>query len=388
MIFDFDKEVNRKGTFSVKWEAYPPFVTPAWVADTDFEVPPAIVSRIQKRLEHPVFGYSIDLPALKEAIQKRMFNRFGWKISDESIVLVPGIVAGVNFAVRAFCKDGDSVLFQQPAYPPFFTAPTNNHAKPIVSAMVYNSNTRLYETDFDEFESKIQDDISMFILCNPQNPTGRVYSREELLKLAEICERRNLTICSDEIHNEIVYSESRHIPIASLSPEISHRTITFIAPSKTFNIPGMYCSAAIIEDQTMRDNFQKALAGLSSGVALLSQEAALAAYTECDDWLEQNNRYLQANRDFVLSFIKEEIPAVVTNDIQATFLSWMDFSAFSSLANPYEFFLNEAQIALNNGRTFGDPYSQFIRLNFGTQRHNLENILTRMAETLKKFGYI
>lgn len=388
MKFNFDKNVNRKGTSSLKWETYPADVTPAWVADTDFEVPPQIISRIRQRLEHPVFGYTYDLPELKAAVVARMASRYGWKISEESIVLVPGIVSGVNFAVRAYTHPGDSVLFQQPAYPPFFSAPVNNSAEPIASTMVFNKSIRLYETDFDEFERKIQKNTRMFILCNPQNPTGRAYQKEELTRIAEICERHDLIICSDEIHNEIVYDGVQHIPIASLNSDIAKRTVTFIAPSKTFNIPGMYCSAAIITDAEMRKQFHQAMSGLGSAVSVLSQEAALAAYTECDDWLAQNNAYLAANRDFLLEFLRKEIPAIQTNDIQATFLAWLDCSAISNLTEPQGFFLREAKIGLNDGGTFGKPYSRFVRLNFGTQRHNLENILNRMAESLKKFGYI
>lgn len=381
----FDVIPERRNTDCVKWDVYPEDVLPLWIADTDFAAPVQITDAIKKRLEHPVIGYSKDKTGLVEAVVKRMKDRYDWNISEESVMLVPGIVTGFNFAVRAFCEPGQGVIFQSPMYPPFYDAPLNNHVKEVTNS-VYLDENRLYRFDPEKFESAVTDDISLFMLCNPYNPVGRVYTPEELKQLGEICVRHNLTICSDEIHSEIIYSGHKHTPIASISSELSERTITFCSPSKTMNIPGLFCSFAIAENPELRERYKKAMAGLCTHVTILSQEAAYAAYTDpcCAAWIDQELRYLEANRDFMMDFISSEMPQIKTNVIEGTFLAWLDCSQAGISGSPSDFFLHEARVALNEGLDFGKDSGQFVRLNFGTSRALLTDALERMAVALKK----
>lgn len=384
MQYDFDNVPERRHTNSVKWDVYPEDVLPLWVADTDFAVCPEIIAQIRKRLDHPILGYPKEDPELIETFCKRMNDRYQWNVSQESILMVPGIVSGFNFAVRAFCKTGNTVLFQTPVYPPFFNAPENFALESIQNSLVFNENKNRYEIDYENFERQIKKNTKLFILCNPHNPVGRDFDIEELQKLAEICERHDLIICADEIHNEILYDGIKHTPIASISPEISSRTITFMAPSKTFNIPGLFCSMVITENPMIKDKFSRATKDLIPEVSPLSQAGALAAYRDGDEWLKEATKYLQGNRDFLLRFLAEEMPASHANQIEATFLSWIDFSKYKLPGTPYHFFLEKAKVALNPGIDFGKEYEQFVRLNFGTSRKILTEALERMAEAIRK----
>lgn len=379
MIYNFDKLVDRRGTDSVKWLAYPKDVLPLWVADTDFEVEPKIVEAIQERLKHPVFGYAEVNAELIEVFRRRMADRYHWSLSHDAIVPVPGIVPGFTFALKAFVKPGKSVLIQTPAYPPFFTAPAVNGLRTVINDLVYNAETERYEIDFATFEKSVMtENVGAFILCNPQNPTGRVFTPDELRRMGEICAANDVLIISDEIHAEILYSGQRHTPIATLSPEFGQRTITFMAPSKTFNIPGFSCSLAVIENPDLRDVYGKTLWGFSSGVSLLSQVGGMAAYKHGDNWLVQQNRYLEGNRDFLYGAIQREIPEVRQTKIEATFLAWLDFSRTKIADKPQRFFLENAKVALNDGKTFGENYGSFVRLNFGTSRTRLSQALDQL----------
>ncbi len=383
MKYDFDQIISRRGTNAIKWERFSEDVLPLWVADTDFAVDPKIIQRLQKRLEHPILGYCHNHPDLINVIVERMSERYKWEITPESVLLLPGVVSGFNFAIRAICESGSSVLFQQPVYPPFFEAPINNRVASSISTLVYNINTNRYEIDFEEFERKIQPETKLFLFCNPQNPTGRVFTVDELEKIALICARHNLVICSDEIHGEIIYSGYQHVPIASLNADVRDRTITLIAPSKTFNIPGLSCSVAIIQNPELRKRYQNVLEGFSSGVSCLSQEAGLAAYAEGTEWLQQMNTYLESNRDYLLQTIATEMPSIQTTEIQATFLAWLDCSQSGIPGNPQAFFENEAKVGLNDGATFGRGFDKFVRLNFGTPRSILMEALQRMSTAMK-----
>mgnify|MGYP002409733723 CR=1 FL=1 len=384
MNYDFDTVIDRHGTNSIKWGVYPEDVLPLWVADTDFAAAPPIVERIKKRIAHPIYGYTMDSPELVSAVQDRMRERYDWEINREDIVLVPGIVSGFNFASRAICEPGESVIFQTPIYPPFFAAPANNQLRTITNPLVFDREQETYRIDFEDFEQKIQKDTRLFILCNPHNPVGRVFSPEELTQLGEICCQKDLIICSDEIHSDIIYNGHKHTPIAALSPEIARRTITLIAPSKTFNIAGFSCSVAIIQNPDLRERFTAACKGFCSGVSFIAQEAGAAAYTECEDWLTQMNRYLEGNRDFLLDTIAREMPAVHTNPIEATYLAWLDCSDAGLPDKPHAFFLENAKVGLNDGAAFGTGYEKFVRLNFGTPRKILAEALERMSRALKK----
>lgn len=385
MKYDFDKLVERRGTDSVKWLAYPNDVLPLWVADTDFEVEPKIIEAIQDRLKHPVLGYAEVNSELIEIFQKRMIDRYNWSLHQDDIIPVPGIVPGFTYALKAFIKPGKTVLVQTPAYPPFFSAPAVNELKTVINDLVYNAETERYEIDFENFEKSVKNEnVGAFILCNPQNPTGRVFTPDELRRMGEICVANDVIIISDEIHAEILYSGQRHTPIATLSPEIAKRTITFMAPSKTFNIPGLSCSVAILENPELREAYGKILWSFSSGVSLLSQIGGLAAYKYGDEWLKQMSQYLERNRDFVYNAIRREIPGVRQTKIEATFLAWLDFSKTKIADKPQQFFLENAKVALNDGKTFGANYGSFVRLNFGTSHTRLSQALGRLFSAYRR----
>ncbi len=382
MKYNFDLIPDRRNTDCYKWDLFPKDVLPLWVADTDFEVCPKIIEGIKHRMEHPVFGYAIESPELKMVFSDRLERLYNWKVSPDDLILVPGIVSGFNFAIRAFCGGDNSVIYQTPAYPPFIEGPDNFGVQGIANPLYFDKNDQIWKIDFDRFEEQIQENTSLFILCNPHNPVGRVFTPEELERMGKICLKHHVKICSDEIHCEIIYKGYEHTPIASMNEEFAANTITFMAPSKTFNIPGLACSVAIVQDPEMKKTFQQALQGLGSHVAVLSQAAGLAAYRDCEDWRQELMDYLEANRDFAQSYIRENMPLMGMNKIEATFLMWLDCSKLGLDGNPSKFFAENAKVQLNDGATFGKGFEKFVRLNFGTNRKTLEEALDRMRDSL------
>jgi cystathionine beta-lyase len=238
-----------------------------------------------------------------------------------------------------------------------------------------------YRGDWDVFESAITDQTRLFILCNPHNPVGRVFRRDELARMAEICLRRGVVICSDEIHCDLVYPGYHHIPIASLNPEIARNTITLMAPSKTYNIAGLDCAFAIIQNDELCKRYQHAHHGLVGGINVMGWTAALAAYRDGQEWLTQTLAYLESNRDYVYAFVEKELPGIAVTKLQATYLAWLDCRA-AGIAHPHEFFLQNARVALNDGTTFGRGGEGFVRLNFGCPRSVLREALERMKAAL------
>lgn len=382
MKYQFDVVPNRRNTDCVKWDIYPEGDLPLWVADMDFEVCPKIIDAMKKRMDHPVFGYTMESPEFKQVFCERMEKRYGWKILPDEIILVPGIVSGFNFAIRSYCENHDSVIYQTPAYPPFIEGPHNFAIEGIANDLYYDDADQLWKIDFDKFEEQIKDNTTLFILCNPHNPVGRTFNDDELSKLGEICLKHGVKICSDEIHCEILYKGSKHTPIAAINKDFAKNTITFMAPSKTFNIPGLACSVAIIQDSDMRERFKKAYKGLGSYVTVLSQEAGLAAYRDCDDWLDELMEYLEENKNYVHKFITNNIPLIKINKIEATYLQWLDCSALPIDDRPAKFFAEKAHVQLNDGAAFGKGYEKFVRLNFGTNRETLNEALERMRKAL------
>lgn len=373
---------ERRGTDSVKWGKYSKDVLPLWVADMDFESPPSVVEALQERVRHGVFGYPQLSRELQEAIVDRMHRRYGWDISPDDVILLPGVVAAFNLVCQAVAQPGESVLIQPPVYPPFFLASENAGAKMVTAEVTPGANGQ-YEIDFDAFEAAIQRDTRCFILCNPHNPVGRVYKREELEKLAEICLRHHVIICSDEIHSDLVYSGNCHIPIASLSDEISNSTVTLIAPSKTFNVAGLECSALICSNPELRDRILKARRGLLFGVNIFGQAAAIAAYQGGEDWLREILMILEGNRDFLIGYFKDHIPQIIIPKPEGTYLAWLDCNSLNLPGSPSKYFLEKAKVALNDGLEFGTQGKGFVRLNFGCSQETLVEALDRMKKSLQ-----
>jgi cystathionine beta-lyase len=318
-----------------------------------------------------------------------MERLYGWKVSPSWVTATPGIIAGFNAAAWAVCEPAQGILTQPPVYPPFLSLHKNidgllRQDAPLQEVPEAEHLLR-YEIDFDHFEFMFDTDAPtrLFLLCNPHNPTGRAFSREELLKMAEICLAHNTVIVSDEIHSELTLPPHRHIPIASLSPEIAARTITLVAPSKSFNVAGLFTGFAIIPDRDMRENFRRATERLCMHVPSLGLTAAEAAFSgDCDEWLAELLAYLAANRDFVSEYVRANLPGIRVTHPEATYLSWLDCRALDLQPDPYQFFLKKAKVALSNGADFGQGGQGFARLNFGCPRSTLEEALDRMKEAL------
>lgn len=384
MVTDiFDRKISRRNTDSIKWNRYPEDVLPLWVADMDFPTLPEIIEAIKGRLDHPFFGYATESPELAETICIWVKKKHNWDVLPEQIVFMPGVVTGINWVAQGLLDSNDSLIFQTPIYPPFFKVAANSNTNEIQSPLIQGS--RQYGIDLDGFAGKIKKDTRMFILCNPHNPAGRVFTRNELEQIGEICERKGLWICSDEIHCDLVYPEYHHIPIASLSEELEKRTITLMAPSKTFNIPGLNFSFAIVPDKDLRKRLNLSRRGIMGHPSLLASVAAMAAYTHGESWLEKLIQYLMDNRDFVIRFIQSHIPEIRIFPPEGTYLVWMDCRELDLKPDPHHFFLQKAKVALSDGRLFGKHSEGFIRLNFACSRAILENALVHMADAVKKY---
>ncbi|MCS7260343.1 MAG: PatB family C-S lyase [Anaerolineae bacterium] len=383
MSYDFDTPRDRRSSDSEKWRRYPEDVLPLWVADMDFVCPEPVIRALRERVAHGIFGYGTEPAALRQVLAERMARLYNWQVSETDFVFLPGVVTGFNLACRAVASPGDAVLIQTPIYPPILEAPDNAGLRGIFVPLIADAHGR-YTIDFDLFERSIDKDTRLFILCNPHNPVGRVFERAELERMAEICLRHNIVICSDEIHCDLVFSGQYHIPIATLDPAVAMRTITLMAPSKTFNIAGLQCSFAIIQDAALRRRFRSARAGLVPYVNIMGFVAALAAYQEGQPWLDEMLAYLEANRDFLVDYVHHHLPGVRVYRPEATMLAWLDCRATPILENPYRFFLEHARVALSDGKVFGPGGEGFVRLNFGCPRKILAEALDRMHQALLK----
>ncbi|MBN1314941.1 MAG: pyridoxal phosphate-dependent aminotransferase [Anaerolineales bacterium] len=379
---NFDHVIDRRNTKSEKWDTFGDAL-PLWVADMDFTAPEPILAALHQRVEHGIFGYTTPQAELKEAIQAWLLKRHNWHVDEAAIVFTPGVMRGINMVGRAVGNPGDGILIQPPVYPHFFEVPQNCRRELQLAEIPHTSGGN-YEIDFDLFERAIDKQTRLFILCNPHNPIGHVFTTGELMKLGEICLLHGITICSDEIHRDLVFSGHRHVPIATLSPELAACTVTMIAPSKTFNIPGLYCSVMIIENETLREQVLAAGAGLIHGSNLMGYLAALAAYQnqDCEVWLDDLLVYLESNRDYVADFVQQRLPGVSMTKPDATYLAWLDCHQAGLGSNPQTFFLTHANVAVNDGAQFGQVGAGFVRLNFGCPRSTLVTALERMERAL------
>jgi len=380
---DFDNIFSRRDSDSVKWNRFPEDVLPLWVADMDFPTPEFIINAIRKRLDHPFFGYGSCSSEVIEEICSWLQRRHNWHVEPEHILLLPGVVSGFNWVATSLLEPGESFVFQTPVYPPFFRVAGNVTVEEIKVPLILG--TDQYEIDFDLIERNIKEKTSLFLLCNPHNPVGRVFSELELKILGEVCEQNNLWICSDEIHSDLIYSGNKHIPIASLSEEIAQRTVTLMAPSKTFNIPGLHFSFAIVANEDIRKKMTNSKKGLLGYTGLLANAAAGAAYSYGESWLNSLLEYLEGNRDFALRFFSERIPGIKVFKPEGTYLLWLDCTELQLDTEPFQFFLDKAKLGLNPGKSFGDSGINHVRLNFGCPRRILEQALEQMANAIEAY---
>lgn len=380
---NFDQIINRRDTESIKWNRYAEDVLPMWVADMDFRSPEPVIQALQERVEHGVFGYGFFLEGLKDSITAHLLDRQDWPVAPEQIAFVSGVVTGFNHAIYSLTEPGDSVLIQTPVYPPFLSAPEQAGRIKVENQLIQTEGGK-YEIDFDDFEQKAASGVKLFILCSPHNPVGRVFTREELTRMAEICLAHDVLICSDEIHADLIYSKSRHIPIASLSPEISAKTVTYLAPSKTFNMAGLSTSIFIAQDLDMKKRLTESMSMILGHPNIMGLHAARAAYQHGRPWLEALLKYLEGNRDYLFSFVEDHLPGIRMWRPEGTFLAWLDCRELDLEMSPSEFFLRSAKVGMNDGKSFGQGGEGFVRLNFGCPRAMLEDGLGRMVEAVKR----
>lgn len=380
-LFDFDHVPERRGTDSQKWQKYADRdVLPLWVADMDFKSPPAVIEALHARVEHGIFGYARPVKSTVEAVVNALEQRYGWRIDPAWIVWLPGLVVGLNVTAQAFAQPDEEVLTLSPVYPPFMSAPKNSARVSVQVPFALQSSG--WTIDWDALERAVTPRTRLFYLCNPHNPLARVWRREELVRLAEFCERHNLLLCSDEIHCDLILDPTLpHVPTSVLSPEIAARTITLMAPSKTYNVPGLGTSIAIIPDTMRRARFIRAAAGIVAEVTCLGFTACEAAYRDSEPWRQALLSYLRGNRDYLLETIARELPGVrVEAPVEATYLLWMNVSALG-LENPAAHFERHG-LGLSDGAMFGAAKGTHVRLNFGCPRATLVDAMRRMKAAL------
>lgn len=387
MANNFDYTPNRRisGVYN-KWTLYPNDVIPMWVADMDFQAPQPILKELRKVVDQGVLGYELPSKALKETVATRMHHLYGWKVKAEAVVAVTGIVSGFSVAARCYPSAQKGVLIQTPVYNEFHEVKNNVGIPQIDVPFVrkIDGNVLHYEIDWDLFEKRAQQ-AGIFLLCNPHNPLGIIFSRKDLLRMAEICLRNNVLIVSDEIHSELLLDGHTFTPMAKLAPEIAKRTITLVAPSKTFNVPGLFCGFAIIPNRELREPYVKMVSQLRLHVSSMGLHAAQVGYSgQCDGWLKELCRYLTGNKDFLIEYVTKYMPDVKTTIPDATYLGWLDFTELNLKKSPYDFFLKKARVAVSDGKIFGENGVGHIRLNFGTSRRILKQGLDRMRKALEK----
>ena len=377
MGFDFDTPVERRGTWSARWERYPAEVIPLWVADTDFRAPPAVLAAISRRVAHGIFGYNTPPAELREAVIERMRRLYGWQVAPEWIVFVPGVVPGLHLAARHLTRPEEHALVPTPVYHHLKRSLELAQRAHTEVPLVLSNGRWVWDEAF--LASAAKPNSRLLFLCNPQNPGGTIFTREELARLAAFAEKHDLVICSDEIHADILLDKGKpHVPIASVSPEASRRSVTLISPNKAFGFPGAGCAFAVIENAALRQAFSADHHATVHDASVFGYEAALAAYRECGPWLEAQLDYLRANRDLVEREVAA-MPGLRMAHVEATYLAWID-AAGLGVADPHQHFLKHG-VALSPGAQFGAP--GFVRLNFGTQRATLSAALQRMKKATK-----
>ena len=374
--FDFDQVIDRRNGDSEKWNKYAGRdVLPLWVADMDFASPPAILDALQQRIAQGCLGYGEPWPGMVETTLAYLLRQHRWQVEPDWLVWLPGLVTGLNVSCRAV--DGD-VITATPVYPPFLSAP-HFAGKEVAKVPLQLENGR-WGWDWPAMEAAVTPQTRLLLLCHPHNPVGRAWDAGELHQLAEFCQRHNLVVCSDEIHCDLILDIDReHIPLARLDTDIAQRSITLMAPSKTYNVPGLGCSLAIIPDADLRQTFRKTMRGIVPQVNVLGLVAAEAAYRTCDEWREALLTVLRKNRDRVQETIAQ-LPGLTMTPVEATYLAWIDARGLG-VADPVKFF-EEAGVGLSDGTPFGAP--GWIRLNFGCPPATLNIALERMEKACSR----
>lgn len=384
-MYDFEQQINRLNTDSAKWNALKIFygtedILPMWVADMDFASPPEIQEALRKRVEHGLFGYGLASEDMKMAVINWMKKRFQWEIEKEWLVPSSGVVMALAFTIQTLTQENDKVLIQTPVYQPFYTMINNNNRELIKNPLVLKDGK--YEIDFIDFEEKLKSGVKLFILCSPHNPIGRVWTESELEKMGKLCDQYGVHIVSDEIHADLIYKPNIHRSIASINNRLQDRTITCIAPSKTFNIPGLQASIMIIPNEDIRKKVQNLQGKIGfHGLNILSNTALEAAYKHGENWLEELLAYLEKNRDYAVNFIEKELPELTVIQPEGTYLIWIDCRGLGlSEDEMQDRLIQKGKLAVELGSKFGDEGTGFIRMNIACPRKMLEDALQRLKK--------
>lgn len=389
-IYDFDTPIERRGTHCVKHDALKENfgredLIPLWVADMDFATPDFIIDALHKRLEHPILGYTLQYDGYWQSVQAWLKQRHGWEVEREWMRHIPGIVKGIGMVINSFTSPGDKIIIQPPVYHPFRLVPQHNNRE-IVENPLRPTADGYYEMDFEHLEQIIDDKCKILILANPHNPVGITWSRETLARLAEIAVKHNIVVISDEIHCDMPLYGNRHTPFATVSEEAARCSITFGAPSKTFNIAGIVSSYCIVPNEELRTRLFSWLEANEFDMAtIFAMTATEAAFTQGEEWRQQMIAYIEGNIDFVEEYLKANIPEVKITKPQASYLVWMDFSMLGLKHEALiDMLINKAHLAMNDGAMFGAEGEQHTRLNVGTTRAVLKQALEQLKEAINE----
>ena len=380
--FDFESFPDRRPTGCLKWQRYmDQDILPMWVADMDFRAADEIRSALHARVEHGIYGYTVPYASVEDSVIDYMRRAHGIEVKREWLVWMPGLVPALNTASRAYENPGDAVMTNTPVYPPFLTAPEWQD-KELLSVPLKVENDR-YTFDFEAMEAAVNERTKLFILCNPHNPVGRVWNREELGELISFCRKHELIVISDEIHCDLILDKSKkHHSFLSLDDWAYDHSLTLMAPSKTFNVPGLACSFIIIPNASLRTRFQRASRGMITEVNCLGYVGCEAAYRHGGPWLEELLKVLRGNYEYTYEFVRDRMPKIHMYPMEATYLAWFDVRQLG-LKVPDKYF-EEHGVGLSNGALFGQ--AGHLRLNFGCPRKMLESALERMEAAYHKIG--
>lgn len=387
--YNFNQIIDRKGTNALKTDALKERygnenLIPLWVADMDFLSPPEITEAIIERAKHGLFGYTRPSQEYYDSIINWVKTQHEWKIDQSWLCYIPGVVKGIAFVLDCFTSSKDKVIIQPPVYHPFRIIPTLHNREVVNNPLVFEDNQ--YKMDLDHLKSIITPDCKVLILCNPHNPAGRVWTKEELIELAEICYEHNILVISDEIHSDLALYNHNHIPFASASEKAANNSITFMAPSKTFNIAGLVSSFSIVENKELREKFYAYLESSELNEAdIFAYTATQAAYEKGAEWLSELKEYIEGNIEFVDTYLKENIPQIKTIIPQASFLVWLDCRELKlSQSSLVSLFVDKAGLALNDGAMFGKEGTGFMRLNIGSPRSVLKEALNNLKKAIER----
>jgi len=386
--YNFDKIIERRGTDCIKWDHADLFfgkndLLPMWVADMDFESPPEVVEAIVTRAKHGIYGYTARSDSYYESIVSWLSRRHGWEVEKEWISHAPGVVPAVHIAIMALTHPGDKVIVQTPVYYPFFKAVEETGRQLILNPLIESGGR--YTMDFEDLERKIDSRTKIIILCSPHNPVGRVWTRDELSKLGEICLSSNIKIISDEIHSDLVLGNNRHIPIATISEEVSSITLTCVAPSKTFNLAGLSSAAVISSSSTLLSEYSNMLSSVGAGMSNVFGTIALqTAYNKGEHWLEELLEYISGNFEYMRDFLKANFPEVKVTELEGTYLAWIDFRGTGMSVEELKNLLYEkAKVGFEDGSIFGMEGEGFMRVNLACPRAIVEEAMKRLINVWK-----